>query len=110
MTVYEPIGLSHVDVNALDAVPVGTGCTRIDLPSRPGMRAWIVDIEPGAVWPRVDEHDGQGEDILVISGELIEGSKRYGAGTFIHFGAGSSHRPRSEFGVRLFGVNLSTPG
>ena len=103
---FEPIGLRQVDVNGLTPVVVGPGCTRYDLPSRRGMRAWVVDIEAGAAWPHVDHHDDLGEDVFVVSGEMIEGDARYGPGTFLHFDPGSSHRPRSDQGVRLFGVNL----
>ena len=42
----------------------------------------------------------------MISGEVIEGESRYGAGTYVHFAADSRHRPRTETGVRLIGVNL----
>ena len=104
---YEPVGLQHVNVDEVTPVTVGPGCTRYDLPGRSGMRAWIVDIEAGAAWPHVDRHDELGEDVFVVSGEMIEGEARYGAGTFLHFGPNSSHRPRSEKGVRLFGVNLT---
>jgi hypothetical protein len=38
---------------------------------------------------------------------LIEGDLRFGAGTYVFFKPGSSHRPRSEKGVRLFGFNLA---
>jgi tRNA-Thr(GGU) m(6)t(6)A37 methyltransferase TsaA len=37
---------------------------------------------------------------------LIEGNERYGAGSYVLFGPHSSHRPRSERGVRLFGFNV----
>ncbi len=103
---FDPSGLSHVNVDALPSVQVGPGCHRRDLPSRDGVRCWVVDIEAGAAWPRVDEHDHAGEDIFVVAGELIEGEERLGRGTYLHFGPGSRHRPRSERGVRLFGFNL----
>jgi hypothetical protein len=45
--------------------------------------------------------------VLVISGEMIEGERRVGPGLFLNFGPGSSHRPRTETGVRLFGVNAT---
>lgn len=53
----EPIGLEAFEVESLPAVQVGPGCRRIDLPPRSGVRKWIVDMDPGAVWPKVDRHD-----------------------------------------------------
>jgi hypothetical protein len=103
---FVPIGLETIDVGALETVDVGPGCTRIDLPSRDGVRLWVVDMEPGAVWPHVDHHDSFGEDVFVVSGEMIEGEERLGPGTFLKFGDGSSHRPRTDIGVRLFGLNM----
>ena len=37
--------------------------------------------------------------------EMIEGERRFPAGSYLHFAAGSSHRPRTETGVRLIGWN-----
>lgn len=103
----DPIGLNTVDVDTVPAVTVGPGCLRRDLPSRDGVRIWLVDMAPGAEWPRADAHDERGEDIFVARGELIEGNRRLTAGAFIHFDPDSSHRPRTEQGVRLFGFNLA---
>ena len=61
---------------------------------------------PGSEWPYVDEHGETGEQSIVISGEVIEGNKRYQARTYLFFAPGSSHRPRTETGARLFGFNL----
>lgn len=103
---YKAVGLNAVDVDAVTPVHVGPGCVRRDLPSREGLRLWIVDMEPGAQWPHVDNHDLPGEDVFVSSGVLIEGADQYEAGTFIYFDAHSSHQPRTDVGVRLFGINL----
>ena len=80
--------------------------SRRDLSSTDDVRVWVVDMEPGGEWPHVDHHDENGEEFYVVSGEVIEGEQRFGAGTYVFFGPNSSHRPRTETGVRLFGFNL----
>jgi hypothetical protein len=99
-----------VDVDAAPEVLVGPGCVRRDMPSRNGVRIWVVDMAPGSEWPRVDVHDGSGEDIFVVRGELIEGDRTIAAGSFVHFAPHSRHRPRTLTGVRLFGFNLRSAG
>ena len=92
-------------IDTLPPVVVGPGCTRRDLFPVAGVRAWVVDMAPGSTWPRVDEHPA-GEAYVVLSGEVIEGDARYGAGTCVHFAPGSRHRPGRDGGVRLLGYNL----
>ena len=99
--------LTVIDPSDVDPVHVGPGCLRRDLPNAGGLRVWIVEMAPGAEWPHVDEHDAYGEQVLVIDGEMIEGERRIGPGSFLNFGAHSSHRPRTDTGVRLFGVNAN---
>lgn len=99
--------LTIVDPDSVNPLEIGPGCFRRDLPTAGGVRAWIVDIEPGAQWPYVDEHDALGEEVWVVSGELIEGKQRFGPGTYLLFGPNSRHQPRSETGVRLFGINVT---
>lgn len=89
-----------------EAIEVGPGCIRRDLPSRPGVRIWLVEMKPGSSWPRVDKHDEKGEDYVVLSGSLIEGERLIEAGAHVHFGPDSSHRPRTLTGVTMFGFNL----
>jgi hypothetical protein len=36
----------------------------------------------------------------VLSGEVIEGDRRHGPGSYVVFAQGTSHRPRTETGVR----------
>ena len=76
------------------------------MPTIGNVRAWIVDIEAGAQWPHVDQHDALGEEVMVISGELIEDDRRFPAGSYILYHGNSGHRPRTEIGVRLFGFNV----
>ena len=92
------------DVDAVPVVDIGAGCTRRDLPSAPGVRVWVVDIAPGAAWPSVDLHT-DAECVFVVSGTLVEAGREYPPGTYVRFDRGSSHRPSSPDGVRLFGVN-----
>ena len=99
--------LTVIDPDAVEPVIIGPGCVRRDLPSEGGLRIWIVEMAPGAEWPHVDEHDAYGEQVLVIDGEMIEGDRRIGPGQFLNFAAHSRHRPRTETGVRLFGVNAT---
>lgn len=95
-------------VNPDEVVPieVGPGCTRRDLPTVGPVRAWIVEMAPGAMWPHVDQHGEHGEEVLILDGEMIEGDRRFGPGTYLLFGPNSRHQPRTETGVRLFGINL----
>lgn len=99
--------LSSIDIDSIAKTSIGPGCSRRDLPPMKGTRAWIVDIEPGHTWPEPDHHDANGETVLVLSGELIEDSQTFGPGTYITYGPNSSHQPRSETGVRLFGLNAA---
>jgi anti-sigma factor ChrR (cupin superfamily) len=104
----ETIGLAATPIDALPVMAVGPGCTRRDLPQVAGVRAWIVDMAPGALWPHVDEHPA-GEAYVVLHGEVIEGDERFGAGTCVTFASGSRHRPRTDTGVRLYGFNPPEP-
>jgi anti-sigma factor ChrR (cupin superfamily) len=103
-TALTPFHAVHVDEVA--PIEVGPGCYRRDLPSTSNVRVWVVDMDPGSTWPYVDEH-GTGEEIYIVSGEVIESGRRYGAGTYIFFEPGSSHQPTTETGVRIFGINLA---
>jgi anti-sigma factor ChrR (cupin superfamily) len=98
--------ITHLVADEVEPVSVGPGCYRRDLPTIGNVRAWIVDMEPGAQWPHVDRHDDNGEELFVVSGELIEGEARYAAGSYLLYHPGSSHRPRTDSGVRLFGFNI----
>lgn len=99
--------LTAVRIDDVPVVKVGPGCTRRDLPSTDHVRVWVVDMAPGSEWPRVDEHGDTGEEIYIVSGEVIEGDQRYPAGTYMYFSPGTHHRPRTETGVRMFGFNVA---
>ena len=98
-------GLQAARIDDIPAIRIGAGCYRRDLSSDGSVRVWVVDMEPGSIWPYVDDHD-TGEHYYVVEGEVIEGYARYGAGTYVRFQPGSSHRPKTDSGVRLFGFNL----
>ncbi|MGO4223375.1 cupin domain-containing protein [Lysobacter sp. TAF61] len=105
---HEVMAVSRMQALSIDAVPaieVGPGCLRRDLPAGPGLRMWVVEMAPGAEWPVLDHHE-TGESYYVISGEVIEGESRHGAGTYVYFAPDSRHRPRTETGVQMIGVNL----
>jgi hypothetical protein len=105
-TMVDPVGLTTFDIDDVPLTEVGPGCRRRALKARDGLRLWVVEMDPGAEWPHVDHHGPGGEDVLILSGELIEGERRIGPGTYMHFRANSSHRPRTEIGARLYGFNL----
>jgi len=100
-----PAAMQAWNVDAVPVVHIGEGCTRRDLPAGPGVRVWVVDMEPGAQWPVFDHHE-TGESYYVIAGEVIEGEARFGAGTYVYFAPDSRHRPHTQTGVRLIGLNL----
>jgi len=102
--------LEPIDPNEIVPVEVGPGCTRRDLPSDGSVRIWIVEMQPGSQWPYEDVHDETGEQVLILSGDLIEGDRRFGPGTYLNFGPNSRHQPRTETGARLFGVNVTPVG
>jgi len=99
--------ISNINPNDVPAIRIGPGCYRRDLPTAGGVRAWFVDMDPGAQWPHVDQHDEFGEEVLVVSGELIDGERTFKQGSYILYGPNSSHQPRTETGVRLFGINVT---
>ncbi len=71
-----------------------------------GESAVLLEFAPGAVY---DAHrHPQGEQYLVLSGELEDGGKRYGALTYVRHAPGSAHRPSSPTGAVVF-VTLARP-
>ncbi|GIJ29584.1 hypothetical protein Vqi01_47460 [Micromonospora qiuiae] len=94
-----------VNVDEVPPVELGPGVHVRALPGMPGIRTWVIDIAPGTEWPDLDVHETYGEAYFVVSGEVIEGDSIHGPGTYVAFGPKTSHRPRTETGVRAFGFN-----
>jgi quercetin dioxygenase-like cupin family protein len=93
-------------IDDLTPTYVAPGITRRDLPATDRASGWVIDFEPGTEWPDVDHHHDE-ERYLVVSGEIIEGKKRYPAGSYVIFSPGSRHRPRSDSGGRIVGINIA---
>lgn len=94
-----------VDVDNVPAVEIGPGVQYRALPGPDGIRPWVIEIAPGGEWPELDVHTSYGEAYYVFEGEVIEGERRYGPGSYLYFEPNTSHRPRSETGARAFGFN-----
>ncbi|REE96616.1 cupin domain-containing protein [Thermomonospora umbrina] len=94
-----------VEVDEVPVDEVAPGITVRMLPGMAGIRTWVIDLAPGAEWPEPDVHETYGEAYFVVEGEIIEGDRTYGPGTYVAFGSETSHRPRTETGVRAFGFN-----
>jgi quercetin dioxygenase-like cupin family protein len=94
-----------VHVDEIEAAQVAPGIVRRTLPASSRARGWLIDFEPGTEWPEVDHHEGE-ERYFVLSGEVIEGEQRHGPGTYVVFAPGTSHRPRTDVGARMLGINL----
>ncbi|BBW99445.1 anti-sigma factor [Mycolicibacterium moriokaense] len=67
-----------------------------------GAKAFVTELEPGAVWGGEDHHGPGPEEVFVVSGVLNDGVQDYPAGTFLHAPAGSWHVPQSVTGCVLF--------
>jgi hypothetical protein len=101
----EPGQTIAVDIDSVPADEFSPGITVRALPGMAGIRTWVIDLAPGAEWPETDVHSTYGEAYFVVEGEIIEGDRTHGPGTYVAFGAETSHRPRTETGVRAFGFN-----
>lgn len=98
-----------INVNEVAGVEVAPGITRRILPTTASARAWLIEFEPATQWPEDDVHVGE-ERYFVLSGEVIEGDRKYGPGTYVVFADGSSHRPRSDIGASMLGINIPAVG
>lgn len=89
----------------LPAVQVCPGVTQRNFPSSDHLIGWILDFEPGAEWPEATPHPTE-ERYYVLSGEIIDNGERLPAGTYVIFAPGTTHRPRTDVGAQLLGVNV----
>jgi len=97
--------MTAVCVDEVEPVEVTDGIVRRRLQQTEYARAWLIDFAPGTEWPAVDEHATE-ERYYVLSGEVIEGTVRHPAGTYVVFAPGSTHRPRTETGARMLGITI----
>ncbi len=99
----EPL-IHAVHVDDIPPVEVCPGIVRRPLPASSFARAWLIDFEPGSVWPAVDHHRAE-ERYFVLDGEIIDNGQRLRAGSYVVLAPGSSHRPLTETGARIIGIN-----
>lgn len=64
--------------------------------------AVLIRMEPGSDYPE-HEHT-QGEDFIVLEGELIIGNEKFPALSYVYSPPKSVHHPRTEKGCTLFAV------
>ncbi|MBH0776800.1 cupin domain-containing protein [Nocardia bovistercoris] len=67
-----------------------------------GAHAAVLEMDPGASWPRRDIHEPGPEEVYVVAGVFNDGARDYPAGTFLHAPAGSWHIPSTSSGCVLF--------
>lgn len=71
-----------------------------------GQSAVLIRFAPGAAYGA--HRHPEGEEYLVLEGELEDGGKLYGKGTYVYHPPGSAHRPLSPTGCLIY-VTLSAP-
>ena len=98
--------IQAVHIDDVPAEVVSAGIVRRRLPASGFARGWLIDFEPGAVWPAVDHHAAE-ERYFVLAGEIIDNGQCYRAGTYVVFAPGSSHRPSTDTGARIIGISDS---
>lgn len=62
----------------------------------------VLEMDPGAKWPRRDVHEPGPEEVYVVKGTFNDGAQDYATGTFLHAPAGSWHVPQTTTGCTLF--------
>lgn len=95
-------------IDDVEPEPLEAGISRRGLPSSGQVLARVFDLDPGVQWPVVDVHD-RDELIYVISGEVLDHDRRFPAGTYLYYQAGSTHQPRTESGTRILVFGPSAP-
>ena len=73
----------------------------------------LLRFEPGSAYPA--HRHPEGEEYYVLEGELVDGARRYGAGTYVWHPPGSAHAPRSDGGATVLvfvpgGIELVAAG
>lgn len=71
-----------------------------------GQSAVLLRFAPGASYG-AHVHP-EGEEYYILEGELEDGGRSHGPGTYVHHAPGSRHRPRSAKGCTVF-VRLPRP-
>jgi quercetin dioxygenase-like cupin family protein len=99
--------LRSLRIDDVPPVEIAPGCTRRGLPSSGQVMVRVIDMAPGTRWPVIDRHD-RDELIYIVSGEVIEGDQRYGAGSYLYYQPGTQHQPFTKVGVRMFIVGPAT--
>lgn len=97
---------AFLDVSSVAPVEVAPGITWRQLTETEHADAWLIDFGPDSTWPEVAVH-GTEERYFVLSGEVIEGDRVAGPGTYVTFAPGSTHQPRSITGAQILGINLA---
>lgn len=101
--------ISSVHVDEVEPFDVAPGITGRRLAATDLVRGWYYEFAPGSTWPAVDHHEAE-ERYFVVSGEIVDNGRRYPAGTYVVFAAGSSHRPSSETGGAILGLSDARVG
>ncbi len=89
-----------------DSPSEGVSWKKIHFDKASGNSVVLLRFEAGAEYA-AHAHP-KGEEYWIISGELQEGSKLYGAGTYVIHPPGSKHKPKSPSGCVVL-VRLAAP-
>ncbi len=97
-----PIDLRTDDMpwESADAPGVFYKSLRYDKTTKAG--SVLIRMDANSSYPE-HEHT-QGEDFLVLEGELIIGDRTFPKGSYVYSPPGSVHHPRTEKGAVLFAV------